>query len=108
MIKPGDVVTALLPGARQTKRRPAIVVSTQNYHLARPDVLLAIITSRVEDATTEFDCVLFDWEDAGLQLPSAMRSYLFTVEIADVLKLGTLSEADWSEVQKRLQLALEV
>ena len=101
-------MAALLPGARQTKRRPAIVVSTDNYHLARPDVVLAIITSRVEDAATEFDCVLFDWKDAGLQLPSAMRSYLFTVEIAEVTKLGTLSAADWLEVQKRLRLALEI
>ncbi len=108
MIKPGDFVRALLPGARQTKRRPAIVVSTDNYHPARPDVLLAIITSRVEDATTEFDCVLFDWEDANLQLPSAMRSYLFTVEVAGVTKLVTLSAADWSEVQSRLRLTLEV
>ncbi|HEX8465387.1 MAG TPA: type II toxin-antitoxin system PemK/MazF family toxin [Abditibacterium sp.] len=79
-LKPGDVVVALLPGARETKRRPAIVVSTPDYHAARPDVLLAIVTSRVEDADTAFDCVLFDWRAAGLRTPCAMRSYLFTIE----------------------------
>jgi hypothetical protein len=88
MIEAGDVVTALLPGARQTKRRPAIVVSTPDYHAARPDVLLAIITSRVEDADTAFDCVLFDWREAGLRSPSAMRSYLFTREAHTRLKLA--------------------
>ena len=70
MIEAGDVVVAFLPGARESKRRPAIVVSTRDYHNERPDVILAIITSRVEDANTEFDCVLFDWRDAGLRSPS--------------------------------------
>ena len=71
-----------------------------------PTVLLAIITSRVEDADTAFDCVLFDWEVAGLQLPSAMRSFLFTKPASQVVKIGHLSDADWREVQARLKLAL--
>jgi hypothetical protein len=71
-------------------------------------VLLAIITSRVEGADTAFDCMLFDWRDAGLRLPSAMRSYLFTVEQNEVSKIGHLSDADWREVQARLKLALEI
>ena len=108
MIKPGDVVRALLPGVSETKRRPAIVISTAEYHAKRPDVLLALITGRVEKADTIFDCVIFDWEDAGLQLPSAMRSFLFSKPRAQVDKIGTLSDADWSEVQKRLRLALEI
>ena len=69
MIEPGDVVTALLPGVSETKRRPAVVVSTPAYHAERPDVLLALITSRVEDADSSFDCVLFDWSDSGLKIP---------------------------------------
>lgn len=106
MIEPGAVVTALLPGARSTKRRPAIVISTPDYHAARPDLLLAIVTSRVEDAVTPFDYVLFDWRQAGLSLPSAMRSYLFTVEQIEATKIGHLSPEDWQEVQARLRLAL--
>jgi mRNA interferase MazF len=108
MIEAGDVVVAFLPGARESKRRPAVVVSTRNYHNERPDVILAIITSRVEDADTPFDCVLFDWQEANLRLPSAMRSYLFTTEQTDVTKIGRLSEADWNEVQSRLKLAIAV
>lgn len=108
MIEPGDVVVALLPGAREAKRRPAVVVSTPDYHRARPDVILAIITSRVEDATTDFDCVLFGWQDAGLRSPSAVRSYLFTVEQSAVTKIGHLSAADWREAQARLKLAIAV
>ena len=108
MIEPGNIVTALLPGARETKRRPAVVVSTPDYHLARPDAILAIITSRVEDADTDFDCVIFHWSEAGLHSPSAMRSYLFTVEQSQITKIGHLSETDWNEVQARLKLALGI
>lgn len=57
MIEPGDIVTALLPGARETKRRPAVVISTPASHAARPDLILALITGRVEKADTELDCV---------------------------------------------------
>ena len=108
MIEPGEVVVAFLPGARESKRRPAIVVSTHDYHNERPDVLLAIITSRVEDATTDFDCALFDWREANLRSPSAMRSYLFTVEQSEVTRIGHLSAADWADAQARLKLAIEV
>ena len=108
MIETGDVVVSFLPGARRDKRRPAIVVSKRAYHDARPDLILAIITSRVESATTEFDCVLFDWQKAGLRSPCAMRSYLFTVEQDEATKIGHLSDADWKEVQERLRRALEI
>lgn len=108
MIEAGDVVVALLPGAREVKRRPAVVISTPDYQAVRPDLILAIITSRVEDADTAFDCVLFDWREAGLKTPCAMRSFLFTTEQNAVRKVGRLSAADWNEVQGRLKLAIEL
>lgn len=107
MVETGDVVVSYLPGARQSKRRPAIVVSAPDYHAQRPDLLLAIITSRVEDATTAFDCVLFDWQEAGLRSACAMRSYLFTVEQGEVVKIGRLSDADWQAVREKLKRALD-
>lgn len=108
MIRAGDVITALLPGVSETKRRPAVVISSAAYHVARPDFLLALITGGIENADTQFDCVLFDWENAGLKVPSAMRSFLFTKPAKQVVKIGRLSEADWREVQARLRLALEI
>ena len=108
MIEAGDVITALLPGVSETKRRPAVVISTPTYHLARPDVLQALITSQIETADTAFDAVIFDWEAAGLKFPSAMRSFLFSKPAAQVNKIGRLSDADWHEVQACLKLALEI
>jgi len=32
VVETGDVVVSYLPGARQNKRRPAIVVSAPDYH----------------------------------------------------------------------------
>lgn len=108
MIEAGAVVTAYLPGVSQAKRRPAVVISTAEYHNARPDVLLALITSQIEKANTVFDAAIYDWEEAGLVLPSAMRSFLFTKPVREVIKIGRLSDADWREVQARLKLAIEI
>lgn len=103
MIEAGDVVTALLPGVSETKRRSALVISTAAYHRARPDVLLALVTTQVEKADSAFDAVLFDWQEAGLQFPSAMRSFLFSKPARELNRIGRLSDADWQVVQERLK-----
>jgi len=64
MVKPGDVVTVDFPGAQGLKRRPAVVVSTDPYHTARPDVVLGLLTSRILGATAATDYALQDWSSA--------------------------------------------
>ncbi|HUT36361.1 MAG TPA: type II toxin-antitoxin system PemK/MazF family toxin [Planctomycetota bacterium] len=60
-IRSGDVVVVEFPGAVATKRRPAVVISTATYHATRPDLILGLLTSQVQDATRPTDCVLRDW-----------------------------------------------
>jgi mRNA interferase MazF len=109
MVKPGAVVTVDLPGAQGVKRRPALVVSTDAYHAARPDVVLAVITSQTRTATAPTDYVLQDWTVAGLHSPSAFRAYLATLPTASIVAIiGQLSGRDWLEVQARLRVALAV
>jgi len=108
MLKPGDVVKADFPGASGMKRRPCVVVSSELYHATRPDVMLAVVTSNIVIATAPSDCILFDWEIAGLDLPSAVRIYISSRMQHQVNKIGHLSDADWSEVQARLKMALAV
>jgi mRNA interferase MazF len=60
MASPGDVVIVEFPGARLTKRRPAVVLSTSAYHATRPDVILGLLTSQVESATSATDYILQD------------------------------------------------
>ncbi len=130
MLLPGDVVWADFPGAKETKQRPCVVVSSELYQgtrpdvllaviranwwrgkrikTARPDVLLAVITSNIAIATAPTDFVLFDWREAGLDETSAVRIYISPRWQHQVTRIGHLSEADWNEVQARLRLALEV
>ena len=108
MLLPGDVVWADFPGAKETKQRPCVVVSSELYQGTRPDVLLAVVTSNIASATAPTDFVLFDWREAGLSEPSAVRIYISPRWQHQVTRIGHLSDADWSEVQARLGLALEV
>ncbi|MGA9351043.1 MAG: type II toxin-antitoxin system PemK/MazF family toxin [Anaerolineae bacterium] len=106
MVKPGDVVTVDFPGVTGIKRRPAIVVSTDTYHRTRPDAILGLLTSQVAAATGPTDCVLQDWQVAGLRSPSAFRAFLATMPTASLTTIGHLSDQDWRKVQSCLQVAL--
>jgi mRNA interferase MazF len=106
--KPGDVLIVNFPGVTGMKRRPVVAVSTDAYHAARPDTIVAVQTSQVTSATAPTDYILQDWEDAHLHRPTAFRAFLATVTLASGTVVGHLSERDWSEVQGRLRLALAV
>jgi hypothetical protein len=45
-LKPGDVVIGMLPGAAETKVRPAVVIASETYLVERPDVLVGILTTK--------------------------------------------------------------
>jgi mRNA-degrading endonuclease toxin of MazEF toxin-antitoxin module len=102
MPRPGDVVIVRFPGAVVTKSRPAVVVSSPEYHHARPDCVLALVTSNVATATTEFDHVLVDWESAGLEQPSAVRMYFGIALSRSLDVVGTLSDRDFAAVKRCL------
>ena len=46
-MKPGDVVIGVLPGAAETKVRPAVVISSDTCLVERPDVLAGILTTKL-------------------------------------------------------------
>jgi len=106
-VHPGDVVVADFPGVRDTKRRPALVVSTDDYHQARPDAILAVLTGQVAAATQRTDHILSDWSAAGLRRPTAYRTFLITVPREDIVAvIGHVTERDWAAVQIRLRRSL--
>jgi mRNA interferase MazF len=105
----GDVVVADFPGITGTKRRPALVVSTDVYHKARPDVILGLLTGQVAAATSPTDYRLEDWAEAGLHIPTAFRTFLITLPQVDVVVvIGHLSGRDWAAVQDRLRISIAV
>src|SRR5947209_5780295 len=102
MFAPGDVVLVDFPDVQGVKPRPAIIVSTDAYMRAGPDVTLAIVTGHIAAAKTAMDYVLKDWQPAGLHVPSAYRSFFATLPPASVhFLIGHLSDRDWQAVQAR-------
>ncbi len=107
MLKPGDVVVVDFPGVTGVKRRPAVVVSSDAYHSARPDVIVGLITSQVASSIGSTDHALADWSAAGLRLPSMFRSFLVTLPRSAVGHVaGHLSDQDRLAVRAKLGTAL--
>src|SRR5258705_8259509 len=95
----GEVILLDFPGVKQTKRRPAVVVSSQLYHQKRPDVIVGLVTSQIASASSQTDCLLKDWRQASLWKPSAFRAFLITIPQAAITRrVGNLSQRDWRAV----------
>jgi mRNA interferase MazF len=108
MLNPGDVVLVDFPTPRGVKRRPAVVISTPVYHAHRPDVIVAVLTTQVAKATAPTDYILQDWAAAGLNKPSAFRSYVVTLDDGRLPSIGTLSQRDWQAVLQCLRTAIAI
>lgn len=98
--EPGDVVVCTFPGARETKRRPAVVLSSALYHEQRPDVILGVLTSMMAEEPGPTDHVLVGWREANLRMPSMFRAFPVALpKTAVVSRVGHLSYRDWSAVR---------
>jgi len=102
----GDIVTIDFPGVKGVKRRPAVVVSSSTYHQHRPDVIVGIVTSQIQEATTPTDYLLKDWAEAGLHRPSAFRTFLATLPASAATRIGRCSKRDWQGVVNCLGKAM--
>ncbi len=105
----GDVIWVEFPGVVQTKRRPAVILSSSTYHNTRPDVIVGLVTSQISKATSPTDYVIADWQAAGLRVPSAFRAFIVTLPRAAVVStIGTLAPDDWKQVAARVIAALQL
>jgi mRNA interferase MazF len=93
----GDVVLVPFPFSDQsnTKKRPAVVVSSVAYHQSRPDLILMAITSQASMSPRLGEVTIRDWQTAGLLKASLIKPVMTTIERSLVIKtLGQLSTAD--------------
>jgi mRNA interferase MazF len=93
----GDVVVVPFPFTDQTatKRRPAVVVSSEAYNRERPDIILMALTSQVRPAPTVGEAAVVDWQAAGLLKPSVIKPLVTTIEANLVVRrLGTFGAND--------------
>ncbi len=76
-MKPGDIVLIRFPKAdlKQGKLRPALVIAISPGR--HPDLLLALISSRLHQATPEFDEIIntsdSDYITTGLKVACVIR-----------------------------------
>jgi mRNA interferase MazF len=105
-LSPGDIVTVDFPSVTGVKRRPAVVLSSTEYHSIRPDVIIGLITSQTKGLSVT-DYVLQDWQAAGLRVASAFRSFIVTLpHSANLVVIGRLSDRDWKGVRTCVKTAL--
>lgn len=98
----------VLAGAAATKVRPAVVIASASYLEQRPDVLVGILTTKTPPSPSASDCLLADWQGAGLRAPSWFRVYVLTVHRSELTIIGRLSEQDWSRVQSCVRGAFAI
>src|SRR5687768_4891172 len=83
-----------------SKVRPAIVVNAS--HISQ-DVIIVPLTSRVA-ALLAGEFVLADWKAAGLNVESAAKRGLYTIEQSLVIKsIGSLSATDAGSLDSSLR-----
>ena len=89
------------------KRRPAVIVSSDEYNAHSPDVMIASITGNLEAIRHPGDHALRYWREAGLLRPSLVQTKIATVE-SSILgrRLGRLSSDDLAALERGLREAL--
>ena len=95
-----DIVLVPFPFTDLTtsKKRPALVVSPDNYN-SGPDVVIAFITSQLKTPPRPGDHPITDWQACGLPKPSQLRMKLATISRHIVIKkLGHLTPSEKSRV----------
>jgi len=102
----GDVVLVPFPFTDQsvTKKRPAVVVSSDSYNQARPDVILMAITSQLSTPPRLGEVGIADWKTAGLLKASTTKPILTTIEKRLLIRsLGKLASPDLVSLRDALK-----
>lgn len=106
--KRGDVVLVGFVFADESgkKRRPVVVISSPAYNRARPEVVVAAITSNVRRRLFG-DHLIADWRGAGLLFPSVATGIIRTINRTMIdRKLGAMAKPDLEAVNHRLRRSL--
>ena len=106
----GDVILVnfLFSDESGVKRRPALVLSTDEYHKGRQEVIVAGITSNTERILIG-DYLLTHWQGAGLLYPSAVTGIFRTIKSQMIYrKLGVISDNDMKSVEQNVRQILGV
>ncbi|MDA0264872.1 MAG: type II toxin-antitoxin system PemK/MazF family toxin [Chloroflexi bacterium] len=76
----GDIVLVNFVFAEETgrKRRPVLLLSSEEYMVGRQEVVVSAITSNTRRMLVG-DHLMVDWEDSGLLFPSVVTGIIRTI-----------------------------
>jgi len=102
--KKWDIILVPFPftDLKTTKKRPALVVSPDNYNQGM-DVVIAFVTSKVDQAARPGDYKIKEWDKTGLPKPSMLRMKFATLDKKLIIKtLGRLEQKDQQDFSGKL------
>ncbi len=102
----GEVVLVPFPFTDQadTKKRPAVIVSSSGYNASRRDLVIMAITSKIRQPLGFGEAQIAEWQSAGLIKPSVLRPVFTTIEQSLVIRsLGKLTAADQRVLREVIQ-----
>ncbi|MBK9313876.1 MAG: type II toxin-antitoxin system PemK/MazF family toxin [Acidobacteria bacterium] len=105
----GHVILVTFPFTDQSgsKKRPAVIVSSDAYNRIRRDLILMAITSQFRKPSVLGDIKISEWKKSGLLKPSIIKPVMVTIEHSLVIKsLGQLEPVDCQLLRDTLRLIL--
>ena len=110
--KPYTIIAVPFPftDSSQTKKRPALVISSEHHQSKTSHISLLMVTTAKHSSWYD-DHSIMDLASAGLNTLSIIRQKLFTIDSRLVIKkIGVLSKEDQNKVVALIQqhLKLEV
>lgn len=95
--KAGDIVLLKFPFSDQTttKKRPAVIISSDVYHDFYEDIIVMAITSQIYNLNQPGKKIINNWKQSGLLKESAIKAAVSTIEKNLVIKkIGQLMGED--------------
>lgn len=97
-----DIILVTFPftDLRAIKKRPALIISPDDYNLGN-DVIVAFITSNLNIQSKPGDYKIKQWMKSNLPKPSMIRMKLVTIDKSIIIKkIGELQMQDVKEFNK--------
>jgi mRNA interferase MazF len=105
----GDVILVPFTDGSSSKKRPAIVISSDDYDRYKPDLILIAVTSQVNTDLQFGEALIADWSAAGLIKPSMIKPAIATIEKTLVTrKLGRVQDLDIETLESILQQIINI
>lgn len=105
----GEIVLVPFPFTDQsgTKRRPAVVVSSDEYNTEHIDLVVMAVTSQTSGRIRPNEVDIDDWRSAGLLKESRIKPIFTTIENVLVLRsLGNLTKSDSDRLRTEIHAML--